>query len=91
MESKRPSRGSYTSLAPVGGGDADGKDYDPDTVFNASGEDGDEVHPIFKLAGGTKAGICWHEILEKIPFNAGITEILDLTRKTLQRSFCYHS
>ncbi len=84
LESKRPSRGSYTSLAPVGGGDADGKDYDPDTVFNASGEDGDEVHPIFKLAGGTKAGICWHEILEKIPFNAGITEILDLTRKTLR-------
>lgn len=67
--SPQPTKGSYTTLAPTGGDDSgDGHDFD----FQ-SGETGgavDEEHPIFLIGGGAKTGTCWHEILERMPFDA---------------------
>ena len=82
--SKRPSRGSYTSLAPVGGGgDSEGHDFDSDEPLGKVEED-EEINPIFTLAGGAKAGICWHAILEEIPFAADIKEISRMTSRMLK-------
>lgn len=82
--SKRPSRGSYTSLAPAGGGgDGEGHDFDSDEPIGKV-EDSAEMHPIFTLPGGAKAGICWHAILEEIPFSANENEIIRLTRRMLK-------
>ena len=83
--SKRPSRGSYTSLAPLssGHGDPEGRDFDTDEPMER-GEVAEEIHPIFTLAGGAKAGICWHAILEEIPFTAGPSEVAKLTRRMLK-------
>lgn len=82
--SKRPSRGSYTSLAPAGGGgDSEGHDFDSDEPVGKI-EVEEEINPIFTLAGGAKAGICWHAILEEIPFAADMKEISRMTRRMLK-------
>ena len=84
IESKRPSRGSYSSLAPIGGvGDEEGRDYDREERFGSSDES-ETMHPIFALAGGAKAGICWHEILENVRFSAEMPEIVSLVRRMLR-------
>jgi len=88
LESKRPSRGSYTSLSPAGHGSSktgdDGKDVDEQDSYGEQRSEEEETHPIFKLKGGAKVGVCWHEILENVAFDATPAEIADLTRKTLR-------
>ena len=65
----KPSKGSYSSLAPTGGEDSsDGHDFDLRSGETGGVEDGE--HPIFQIGGGAKTGTCWHEILERIAFDA---------------------
>lgn len=87
--------GSYSSLSPTEGerDDGDGADVDAATAAAsapspAEGEhaeetDGEVADRIFLLPGGAKIGVCWHEILEKIPFNAGEGEIAERVEASL--------
>lgn len=62
--------GSYSALAPSGHVDSgDGHDRDKQDD-DAAEKCLDAEHPIFAIRGGTKTGDCWHDILEKIPFDA---------------------
>ncbi len=75
--------GSYSSLSPTEGERDDGEGADVDAAVapsSADGEragetDGEEADRMFLLPGGAKTGVCWHEILEKIPFDADDGEI----------------
>lgn len=71
--------GSYSSLSPAEGerDDGDGADVDAAaaTAVHLEREDGAVKEGVFLLPGGAKIGVCWHEILERIPFNAGDDEI----------------
>ena len=65
----KPTKGSYSSLAPAGHGDGgDAHDFDLQTADTGGVSEG--VHPIFAIGGGAKTGTCWHEILERIPFDS---------------------
>ena len=82
-----PIRGSYSSLSP-GHGDDSGdnpRDCDEDrTLFGGKG-DGD-VDPIFAIPGGKRIGTCWHNILEKLAFDADDDAIGALVRAELAES-----
>lgn len=45
--------------------------------------DGEGTDRIFLLPGGAKIGVCWHEILEKIPFDADDGEIAERVEASL--------
>ena len=66
-----PIRGSYSALSPQHGGDGgdDARDCDDDEPLFDGGDDG-EVDPIFAVPRGNRMGTCWHNILEKLPFDA---------------------
>ena len=84
FSSSRPSYGSYSSLTPNSHSDSEGRDLDTKDSATLASEDESEIQePIFSLPGGTKIGTCWHEILEKIPFDANEEYIQKLTDKTL--------
>lgn len=87
--------GSYSSLSPTEGERDDGEGADVDAATAAAyapspaegeraGEaDGGEPDRIFLLPGGAKIGVCWHEILEKIPFDADDGEIAGRVEESL--------
>ena len=88
----RSTKGSYSSISPSmsddeldddGKSDNDGRDNDQ--ADNASGDDGDATGklPIFQIKGGSNIGSCWHEILEKLPFDANDDAIKELSGKIL--------
>ncbi len=80
--SAAPTRGSYTSLAPGAHGAADdGHDFDSGPATSGAEE---AEHPVFKLGAGRRAGVCWHEILEKLPFGASADEILSASERALR-------
>ncbi|MBP5285757.1 MAG: UvrD-helicase domain-containing protein [Kiritimatiellae bacterium] len=78
--SMRRSKGSFSSLAPAAHGAGDGEhDFDgpePDAAGTPSG--------IFSLPGGVRTGMCWHKILERLPFDAGSKAVLDETERSLK-------
>ena len=79
--SMRPTKGSYSSLAPASH-DSSESEHD----FDVSGETLVEAEApvgIFTLPGGTKTGTCWHAILERLPFDATAKTVLDETKKAL--------
>lgn len=78
-----PSKGSYSSLSPSGHGNVEGFDFDS-VARGRSEQDEGSQHPIFSFSGGAKVGTCWHEILEKLPFDANEDQILRDTRRALQ-------
>ena len=84
--SSAPTKGSYTTLAP-GGHDTSVGDRDVDADDSSVDVLPDE-HPIFAVRGGVKTGICWHDILEKIPFNIGDEVLLAETQKALRVHGC---
>lgn len=45
---------------------------------------GDADHPIFDIGGGAKTGTCWHDILERLPFDASPEKILEATAKAMR-------
>ena len=49
-------------------------------------EDGDEAdeNPIFSIGGGARTGTCWHDILEKLPFDAAPEQISEETAKSMR-------
>ena len=65
----KPTKGSYTSLVPTREDDPD-SDHDDDRRSVGTAGTGAGEHPIFLIGGGAKTGTCWHEVLEKIPFDA---------------------
>ena len=75
-----PTKGSYSSLSP-GEHEArdDGFDFD-----SAAGDSVDEdAEGLMALPGGAKTGTCWHEILERLPFDADDATILAETCRAL--------
>lgn len=78
--STAPTKGSYSSLAPGAHGDRDDEfDFD-----SAARDDANEsAEGVMALPGGTKTGTCWHEILERLPFDADDGAILAETRRAL--------
>ena len=78
--STAPTKGSYSSLAPgAHGGRDDEFDFD-----SAARDDANEsAEGVMALPGGTKTGTCWHEILERLPFDADDDAILAETRRAL--------
>ena len=47
------------------------------------GAEADE-HPIFSIGGGARTGTCWHDILEKLPFDAAPEQIKEKTAKSMR-------
>ena len=41
-------------------------------------------HPIFAIGGGARTGTCWHDILEKIPFDATLDRIKEATDRSMR-------
>ncbi len=78
--SNAPTRGSYSSLSPgERGNHDDGLDFDPP----ARDEPSDGAEGVMALPGGRQTGTCWHEILERLPFDADDEAILAQTRRSL--------
>ena len=75
-----PTKGSYSSLAPVEHGGHD-DEFDFDSV--ARDVVNENAEGVMALPGGTKTGTCWHEILERLPFDADEAAILAETRRAL--------
>lgn len=69
---------------------ADDPDYDAadaddvGTPSTAPSPDGAEENPIFGFRGGDKIGTCWHDILEKVSFDANDADIKEATRRSLR-------
>ena len=78
--SSLPTKGSYSSLSPGEHGSyGDGLDFD-----SARRDDVNEcAEGVMALSGGAKTGNCWHEILERLPFDAGDDEVLSETSRAL--------
>ena len=78
--SMAPTKGSYSSLSP---GEHGSRDDELD--FDSAASDGmnGSAEGVMALPGGTKTGTCWHEILERLPFDAGDDAILAETRRAL--------
>ena len=78
--SPAPTKGSYSSLAPGEHGD-----HDDEFDFDSAAGDGvnEGAEGVMALPGGTKTGTCWHEILERLPFDADDDSILAETRRAL--------
>ena len=64
-----PVRGSYSALSFVHSGNDDARDCD-DELRLFHNEVSDCEHAIFKVPGGARIGTCWHNIMEKISFDA---------------------
>ena len=47
------------------------------------GAEADE-HPIFSIGGGARTGTCWHDILEKLPFDATPEQIKEMTANSMR-------
>ena len=83
----RPIRGSYSSLTPEwhgksdDGHDLDAKGEDNTQPLEAADEEG---HPIFAIGGGAKTGTCWHDILERLPFDADAAAIRKATEAAMR-------
>ena len=78
--STAPTKGSYSSLAPgAHGGRDDEFDFDSAAVDGVN----ENAEGVMALPGGTKTGTCWHEILERLPFDADDDAILAETRRAL--------
>ena len=78
--STAPTKGSYSSLSPGEHGDHDDEfDFDSAARNNVN----ESAEGVMALPGGTKTGTCWHEILERLPFDADDAEILAETRRAL--------
>ena len=78
--STAPTKGSYSSLSPGEHGSHDGE-FD----FDSAARDAvnESAEGIMALPGGTKTGTCWHEILERLPFDADGDAIFAETRRAL--------
>ncbi len=63
-------------------------DFDRDTGGGLSDDeptDGETTdHPIFDIGGGARTGTCWHDILEKLPFDAEKATIEEATAKSMR-------
>ena len=56
------------------------------SVESSAGEidAGPADHPIFDIGGGARTGTCWHDILEKLPFDADPETIRAVTEKSMR-------
>ena len=90
-----PLKGSYSSMSPSHEEDMD--KFDDENRNEADEEDGEpdevtpppsdsETHPVFLLPGGTAIGTCWHNILEKLPFDADEETIKKFSEQELLNS-----
>ncbi|MBR4170978.1 MAG: UvrD-helicase domain-containing protein [Kiritimatiellae bacterium] len=79
--SMRATKGSYSSLSPESHGSRD-TEHDFDIATGDMGKVEDSVG-VFSLPGGTKTGTCWHAILEKLPFDASVKDVLEETKRAL--------
>ena len=81
--SSAPTKGSYSSLAPTAH-DAVRDGHDFDAAGDVPDVPEDETHPIFLFDGGAHTGTCWHEILERIPFDCSADAIREATASALR-------
>ncbi len=73
------------SFSDSAGGAESPVDRDADGGDSGSGPSGgDADHPIFDIGGGARTGTCWHDILEKLPFDAAPEQILEATEKSMR-------
>ena len=75
-----PTKGSYSSLSP---GEHETRDDEFDFDSTASDNKNESADGILAMPGGTKTGTCWHDILERLPFDADDATILAETRRAL--------
>ncbi|MBQ3289082.1 MAG: UvrD-helicase domain-containing protein [Kiritimatiellae bacterium] len=75
-----PTKGSYSSLSP---GEHEVRDDEFDFDSTASDSKSESADGILAMPGGTKTGTCWHDILERLPFDADDATILTETRRAL--------
>ena len=83
--SLKPTQGSYSSLAPTGR-EAGGDGHDFDLLAGESGGEEDAAHPVFAIGGGARTGTCWHEILERLPFDSSDADV----RLAVERAMRIH-
>ncbi|MBO4513449.1 MAG: UvrD-helicase domain-containing protein [Victivallales bacterium] len=67
-----PTKGSYSSLSPSAKENENEDGRDDDSLDNGQRRqaENEAALPIFNMPCGTRIGTCWHNILEKIPFDA---------------------
>ena len=82
-EDKREAGNVFDSAAagdPVDREDGASSGFGP--IEGGGGDAGD--HPIFDIGGGAKTGTCWHDILERLPFDATDETIREATGKSMR-------
>ncbi len=82
-------KGSYSSLSPnMHDGDPgdDGRDVDPWNGLPGSRGEAPDRLPIFRIPEGAATGTCWHNILERVSFDAEPPEIRRIARRELADS-----
>ena len=78
-----PVKGSYSSLAPGHAkGDDDSRDND-DVLFFGKRQGNGSPQDIFDLPAGPRIGTCWHDILEKVAFDADAEAIRQIAETEL--------
>ena len=87
----RSKKGSYSSITPSLSDDKDNEDFtggkDNDEQDNETAPENTESassRPIFQIKGGANIGSCWHEILEKVPFDADEETLKEISSNTLK-------
>ena len=78
--------GGDAGHTPGDGADPSANGLDMDADQSRIEEEGDEVgeHPIFSIGGGARTGTCWHDILEKLSFDATDETIHEETLRSMR-------
>ncbi|MBR6373462.1 MAG: UvrD-helicase domain-containing protein, partial [Victivallales bacterium] len=83
-----PTKGSYSSLSPSAKENDNEDGRDDDSLDNGQRRQGETEFtlPIFNMPCGMRIGTCWHNILEKIPFDASDEKLSQIAAGELGNS-----
>lgn len=83
-----PTKGSYSSLSPSAKENENEDGRDDDSLDNGQRRQAETetALPIFNMPCGTRIGTCWHNILEKIPFDASDEKLSQIAADELASS-----
>ncbi len=83
-----PTKGSYSSLSPSAKENDNEDGRDDDSLDNGQRRlaETETALPIFNMPCGIRIGTCWHNILEKIPFDASDEKLSQIATDELASS-----
>ena len=85
-DGKNNPEGGNAGHTPGDGADLSANGLDMDADQSRIGEEDVEAdeQPIFSIGGGARTGTCWHDILEKLPFDATDEMIREETLRSMR-------